>query len=158
MKSNIKLQLFVIALILSLALPAFAWPWSKPEPQVFESKLETNLFSPNVVNAVVQNKGSDGWVLLSYYTTDTSTSFDIKRRSGAEVWFRRNLTSGDDSEYYFDVETNTRETGRWQCCSYMKADQVKRIRLEMPNHTGSDNQFGPFVVSLSSQPKNVTVK
>jgi hypothetical protein len=54
------------------------------KPVILEKKLATNVFSDNKLDVRIRNDGRDGWVLLSYGTTDTSTDIEVRRRGKIE--------------------------------------------------------------------------
>jgi len=133
-------------------------PEPPAKPVVTNQQLETYWFAKNKINVWLRNDGKDGWVRISYETTSTDTSWDIKRRSGAEVWLRHNLTSEDDSEYVLQGETRTYTAGSWSCYTFMKAGQSKHIQLEMPGHSSWDTQSSAQAEGVAEVPKDAVIK
>lgn len=132
---------------------------SKPTaiPEVIDSKLETHLFADNKINVHIRNNGRDGWVSISYSTGQTRTEVVRRRRGKLErtllEWF-----DGNDSKYERTMKRSYKNTGSWEWCTFVGGGETKFLQLELPHHSSGDEQSGPYVSAILSQPPSIPVR
>lgn len=127
------------------------------KPMILDTELETNMFTSNKINVRIRNDGLEGWVVISYSTTQTSTDYSVRRRGKIERTVR-DAINGDDDKYVLESDQHTKIKGAWQCCTLLKAGEIKLIQLELPGHSGLDDQRGTSVSAVLSKPTSTTVK
>ena len=145
----------ILWLLVALSAIFVVWWKTTPhaKPVIVESKLETHVFADNQLNVRIRNDGRDGWVLVSYKTTHTSSDLFIRRRGRIERWW-----SEDDSKLDVVPKEQTTQGGPWECCTFLKAGETKAVQLELPQNNSSHTQLGPFVSAVLSPPLLAPVK